>query len=1319
MEFLNICSPYSSELSVDDWVNYADAKWADFITGYPERKLPDKVPVFLLIKLFQGFCTFSVKDENSILADRAKLLAFVKKAMPGDSPVQTLSNAFSLRFSVDTPPTKAVEEMNKYYSKMGKEDFPCFLLLRGYPESIRNQALAKLDEAPQLTLEEVSKALTTVIKSHKAQKDFTSLSKQMGGFSQLQQRERGPMPQQRTTTTTSGTSPVSTAEQTPKKPYHGGKKSKPRQPEMEKKPPSNQKRDTPTRTSQRIQDRAARGLVQTWNKDGTPKTAQEFVHNKMLLTAWPTDLKEPQHAEDHETKKERSSHLASLLSDSDIDNRAVASAVVKFGDKKLPCTALIDTGADRSFISPLLVAQLAVELHPENISVITAASTVRAEHSVSVELRIGSIRKQVSLLVLSSLADHIIIGTDLFHAFGFSLMGLPFLPPSSSDSEDELSDIENNIPDQPSPNMTDRPKVDSDVQCLLQENLQITGPARNTCVTLDVDPSFSDHAPEVQFDEIRAAALLSQVQLWMASGVIEESPSPNSCTSRVVIVPKRGNKWRCCLDFRVLNRHLRYNGSSVMPKVEDLIRRFGPFAFASVIDLSESFLQLNIAEQSRRYLGFLFRGKAYRFCRLPFGLWTAPFLLQDYLNDILAPLQIQSYLDDIGAGHSTLELHLGWLKSLLRILNANNIRINHEKSQLVLSEVRYLGFVLDREGVRPDPEKVSAIVHAERPSTKKGVQSFIGMVTFHCQFIPQFSSLVRRVNSVIQPNNRVRWNPDAVAAFQELQSQFVKGIGGRYLDFSKPIHLFTDSSDTDASGWLGVEIDKKVYPVMVFSRRFSPAQQRWPIYRKEFYAIVLALQRWPFLKFTTLFVHVDNAALVRSLSKPDLSDFIWRKIRFLQSFRLITIWEPHNDMADHLTRHSRVDSLTATQAESADLVTPSEEDRMRLLRSVHSKGHFGVPFMIRELRSRGYWWPFIQNDCTNVVNHCEACLRYNVFQKYYFPSPEEESSSLTPMALVAFDLLEVHTSYCLVAVDYFSGFVWLRAIPNKKATSVAAALHQIFTTFGFPMKVKSDAGKEFLNEILDELFRTFGVERSEITPYFHSSNGKVERYNRIVLDVLRKMTNGDLHDWQRNLDFVQLAINCRRDSSEFSPFEKMFFRPHYVSSSSTDPPIPIPPSDHQFSSLYANVAKLVPLLQASLQESRLKKSAELNHQRRVTHVALREGDKVMARNLNRQSKQESWNEGPFIVHRVVGNSYDVEDNFGNLFRYNRSDLRLISEDIELDQNLEVKKIVGHRYSDSQDVDYLVQTRSSPDPIWLPAKDIQAPQALYTYWRRQK
>ena len=183
------------------------------------------------------------------------------------------------------------------------------------------------------------------------------------------------------------------------------------------------------------------------------------------------------------------------------------------------------------------------------------------------------------------------------------------------------------------------------------------------------------------------------------------------------------------------------------------------------------------------------------------------------------------------------------------------------------------------------------------------------------------------------------------------------------------------------------------------------------------------------------------------------------------------------------------------QPEAASLlVTPPEENRCSILREAHSFGHLGAIAVVNRVKECGYFWPSLMKDATDHVASCASCQRFSIKRVGFHPLQPIQSDY--PMRHVAVDLAGpfVETSrgniYLLILICLFTKFVFLRALCNKSAETVATVLFYIFCEVEFPMIIQSDNGSEFVNSILSALCSLINVAHRLVTLYNPRANGE-------------------------------------------------------------------------------------------------------------------------------------------------------------------------------------------------------------------------------------
>jgi len=127
--------------------------------------------------------------------------------------------------------------------------------------------------------------------------------------------------------------------------------------------------------------------------------------------------------------------------------------------------------------------------------------------------------------------------------------------------------------------------------------------------------------------------------------------------------------------------------------------------------------------------------------------------------------------------------------------------------------------------------------------------------------------------------------------------------------------------------------------------------------------------------------------------------------------------------------------------------------------------------------------------------------------------------------------------YALVATDYLTRWVEVRAMRNKKSETVAMALLKIFGRMGVPRKLISDQGKEFISRSIRTVYQYLGIRRDAATPYHPETNGLTERFNRTLKDMISKIMMTTKIPWDEALEWaVGNYLAVPQKSTGESPF---------------------------------------------------------------------------------------------------------------------------------------------------------------------------------------
>lgn len=152
---------------------------------------------------------------------------------------------------------------------------------------------------------------------------------------------------------------------------------------------------------------------------------------------------------------------------------------------------------------------------------------------------------------------------------------------------------------------------------------------------------------------------------------------------------------------------------------------------------------------------------------MPFGISPAPELFQQKLDQNLEGLPgVHRIFDDLlitGKGDSLLAAsqdHDRNLRSLLERCQERNIKLNREKFMFKCSQVPFIGHLLTREGLKPDPQKVEAICNIPKPEDVQAVQRFVNTVKYLSRFLEDLSDMSEPLRRLTHKDVPWEWSQE-------------------------------------------------------------------------------------------------------------------------------------------------------------------------------------------------------------------------------------------------------------------------------------------------------------------------------------------------------------------------------------------------------------------------------------------------------------------------------------------------------------------------------------------------------------------------------
>ena len=201
---------------------------------------------------------------------------------------------------------------------------------------------------------------------------------------------------------------------------------------------------------------------------------------------------------------------------------------------------------------------------------------------------------------------------------------------------------------------------------------------------------------------------------------------------------KKNDGVRIVTDFRKLNEAIK-NDPWPMPTIQDMLHQCGGMTFVTALDLIQSYYAMNIQKRMQKYLVIILPWSKYVYLKMPMGLNISADVFQRELSRLFQGMPyVLVYIDDILViTKGTFEQHLKAVQQVLEKLIEVGMQINVDKSFFATTEVDYLGYIINRKGITPQPSKVQIIIDMPKPKTSTGVKRFGGMVNFYRDLWPK------------------------------------------------------------------------------------------------------------------------------------------------------------------------------------------------------------------------------------------------------------------------------------------------------------------------------------------------------------------------------------------------------------------------------------------------------------------------------------------------------------------------------------------------------------------------------------------------------
>ena len=265
----------------------------------------------------------------------------------------------------------------------------------------------------------------------------------------------------------------------------------------------------------------------------------------------------------------------------------------------------------------------------------------------------------------------------------------------------------------------------------------------------------------------------------------------------------------------------------------------------SKLDTNSGFWQVPLSPESRPLTTFITPMGRYCFNKLPFGLSSASEHFQKRMNELLVDIPgVVCQIDDILIFADNQEEHDQRLHAVLDRLRSKGLTLNKSKCKFRQSVIHFLGHVIDRHGVSPDPRKTDAILNMAPPSSLTELRRFMGMINQLNKFSPRITDLSKPLRELLSPKKAWMWTPAQDKAFQEIKEEVTSTRVLALYDLNRESKVSADASSYGLGGALLQLHGEHWRPVAFASRALTETESRYSQIEKEALALTWACEKF-------------------------------------------------------------------------------------------------------------------------------------------------------------------------------------------------------------------------------------------------------------------------------------------------------------------------------------------------------------------------------------------------------------------------------------------------------------------------------------------
>ncbi|KAK9071736.1 hypothetical protein SSX86_008165 [Deinandra increscens subsp. villosa] len=348
------------------------------------------------------------------------------------------------------------------------------------------------------------------------------------------------------------------------------------------------------------------------------------------------------------------------------------------------------------------------------------------------------------------------------------------------------------------------------------------------------------------YDQIRNNVVKEEVDKLVEAGILREV-FYQTWVANPVLVLKPDKSWRMCIDFKDLNKACPKD-CYPLPEIDLKVDSLAGYRWKCFLDAYKGYHQIFMAEGDEDKTAFITNEGLFCYKKMSFGLKNAGATYQRLMDKTFQSQvgrNLEAYVDDVVIKSSHEEDMIKDIEETFKNLRGINMKLNPKKCSFAMEEGKFLGVLVNKDGIQAHPRKVKAVMEMEPPKTLKDIQTLNGRLVALHRFLSKAAERATPFMKVLKESLKgsFEWTSEANQAFEELKTTLATLPTLTAPKVGEELIMYLAVTDNAVSAVLLVEREDKELPIYYISKMLKDYETRYPMIEKVVLALVQATRR--------------------------------------------------------------------------------------------------------------------------------------------------------------------------------------------------------------------------------------------------------------------------------------------------------------------------------------------------------------------------------------------------------------------------------------------------------------------------------------------